>query len=542
MIKFKRNRSESEIYYDKFVNSFYKTGFINEDLFNTKDRDFWKHYVDLMTDCNGSSVFESILIGIQEVPYTEELMQKIVLLHYKDEEIHKTASPVVYANVDITDMRIYRLLFISNPLIGKSTKGFEIVNTINKIKEKFSREFEIFPKVMEFLELQAKVHTYDTQSKSKHKDLIVHDITTVLVPELIEGMYYNINGSLRYPYFTELYHYDKTDINQIRFPYRTKQKAKKDDGSYSKGSKYYKNSAYCDVGYIKNKDGSHDNKRVIYVKFYRKFYNPFLIFDKDEVRQLVDELYRYHLTDSTKELVNNTYEHYLENIDKVRDMFGNRVPNMNIWKPEDTYYDIKSETSEMDQLISSLDEQEIPNDEDTEINTDDINDDVVVDSDKVSTINRQTLSLDTLKSLILGYNGVKYYGLYGHMGETLLRVTDMNKYNNDDMVNTKISPRSQQIIKTISSNPDLFCTNNNTNPLDVFYLLAYKKTLYMDPSKAASITIPMEDRFLSIATEDNPEGDYGVVDSNTVKSDKTSGTQGNISILKLYQNRFEFKY
>ena len=42
MTKFKRNITELEKTYSTWFNSFQFTGFLNERLLNTSDRDFWK--------------------------------------------------------------------------------------------------------------------------------------------------------------------------------------------------------------------------------------------------------------------------------------------------------------------------------------------------------------------------------------------------------------------------------------------------------------------------------------------------------------------
>ena len=42
---------------------FYKTGFVNDDIIKTKDRDFWIYFKDLLSDPNASSIFESVFLN-----------------------------------------------------------------------------------------------------------------------------------------------------------------------------------------------------------------------------------------------------------------------------------------------------------------------------------------------------------------------------------------------------------------------------------------------------------------------------------------------
>ena len=55
MVEFRRQRTKEDILRDKYVNSFYKTGFVNDDIIKTKDRDFWVYFKDLLSDPNASS-------------------------------------------------------------------------------------------------------------------------------------------------------------------------------------------------------------------------------------------------------------------------------------------------------------------------------------------------------------------------------------------------------------------------------------------------------------------------------------------------------
>lgn len=62
MVEFRRQRTKEDILRDKYVNSFYKTEFVNDDIIKTKDRDFWVYFKDLLSDPNASSIFESVFL------------------------------------------------------------------------------------------------------------------------------------------------------------------------------------------------------------------------------------------------------------------------------------------------------------------------------------------------------------------------------------------------------------------------------------------------------------------------------------------------
>ena len=53
MIKFRRELTNQQIREDKFINSFIKTGFVNEDLFSTEDRDMWHALVRTLSSTKG---------------------------------------------------------------------------------------------------------------------------------------------------------------------------------------------------------------------------------------------------------------------------------------------------------------------------------------------------------------------------------------------------------------------------------------------------------------------------------------------------------
>lgn len=63
MIKFRRELTNQQIREDKFINSFIKKGFVNEDLFSTEDRDMWHALVRTLSSTNNLGIYKGILVG-----------------------------------------------------------------------------------------------------------------------------------------------------------------------------------------------------------------------------------------------------------------------------------------------------------------------------------------------------------------------------------------------------------------------------------------------------------------------------------------------
>ena len=97
-----------------------------------------------------------------------------------------------------------------------------------------------------------------------------------------------------------------------------------------------------------------------------------------------------------------------------------------------------------------------------------------------------------------------------------------------------------QLFKTMASNSDIMMTNDNSNPIDVFKMIAYKRKLFDIDTNAntrgtKTSSLKDRDRYRYI------ESNYGIVDSHTVKSPKTSGIQGNVNILQCWADRFLYR-
>lgn len=553
MTVFKRNRSKEDLLKDKYYNSFYKTGFVNDRIIKTKDRDFWVYFKDMLSDPNASSIFESVLVGYQEVPYKESIVQKALLRYYKDDILHRSGDQV-FASTSLTNVRIFRCLFAYSPINFVSpSKGVQIRNTVEKIKNTYSREFTIIPEVLRFFEEQAKIHSYDVNDiTNQDTDLFLKGIVTLLVPILEDGTHYNINGMLRYPYISERYHYSKSQLGQIKLAFRAKY-----------GRTYSKYTAYFDSGYYTDKDGN--QTEIFYIKFFNNYVNPFFAFDKPEIEDLMRELIAYGLEERTLRILQNTYDMYMQNIDAVRDKSANVVPYINIFKQDDSYYlrrdklvdelndmltsdsssDDDEDVSEIDtdiDLVKELSEEEMETIEKEQKKAEE----KLKKTEKRFRVSRQAISIPTIKSLILGFNGKLFYGLYSHLGDNLLKITDINNsgFNgreSNGMISSKQAPKPLQIIMTISSNADLFMTNTDTHPFDVFQMFAYRKYFHerdTNPNrkdKGGKGTIPFEERFLKL------DDGYGLIDSNCTKSETSAGICGWVTTLDLYRKYFEYK-
>lgn len=574
---FKREVTKEDNLLGKVYNSFYKTGFMNEDVYFSKSRDLFPYVLELLTDTNTASVFENIAVAYQEVPYSESILQQLLSREFKDSIIHKH-NIETYVSTNLLNLKFYRFLFIQNPSSIKNDKKMEILNTIKALKENY-KDFTLVDSVMDFLEDQLNIHTFN--NKNTNSNLIhENDLVTLVIPQLIDNRYYNTNGIKRFPYFTEEYLHIKTRLGQLTFLFKTKME--KPSNSDKKKYHYIKKESFFDTGEYVTMNG--EVKNIFYVKILNKFYNPFMFFDIPLVNQLLSELEdEVLLKPIIKEYLKNTYECYIEEYDAVRSVYGNLVPNIIITKENDSYYDDMRERlkklEEMSMQYDKLDEdgdiEETDNDdifdpiecgeEDTDDEYDSSDEHVkdngsytdeieyirnmLKERDKIlenknnknSTfrLSRNALSIKKLKSLIMGFNGEKKFGYYPHLSDLMLKYTDLNdvKISNGIIENPKQFPKSFQIIKMIS-NDELFCTDDSTHPLDWLMPFMYRKTLIQANETGTSTTtdiyIPPQERYLSKA-------EFGLIDPHTKKSESAAGLLSSINPFITIKNRVEVK-
>ena len=557
MNKFIRNRTRLDYLKDKFENSFRKTDFLAEHVFNTPDRDLFRAFLDIISDPNTPYIFSNIAIAYREVPYTEELFQRITL---KEDANNKKNSnkPTdrVYATTIPLDCKFYEIVYIKSPFGNKSGIPHKIIkNTLERLTTEIRPQYIVLEHVVRFLEnllLQPQQDlSVDKDDKTKEKpnphqpkkeepdptaDLfdVKGSPNIVLAPQLVDGKYYDVNGVKAYPFFSEKYHYYKTRLSQIQFNYKVWQ---------SDGSTYTKRIAYFDVGeyqYTDIKTGEIIKRDIFYCKFFYKYYNPFMFFDLYEINDFMADMQNEPLTDEVKRILQNTYDAYVNDYGVGRKDVST-IKSITIYKADDKYFSkTESEDAREDEMESGITDDDKPDPIDLPVEDEKDEEEVESKSKKQQDggVSRKILSLKTVKSLIMGYNGVKFYALYPHLGDILLTMTD-NAYLNAKAGKTHSSQRSTsllqslQVFVTIKSNSDLFTFNTFANPFDFPCLLAYNRTIQYDaPKKQVVIkkTPPVKDRYLSFE-------EYGVLAPNTVKSTETAGIVLNINPFKCYANQ-----
>ena len=521
MIKFMREKSVQKVREDMFINSFAKTGFINEDLFNTEDRDMWHALVRTLSSTNNLGVYKGILTGYRYLPYSEELSQSIIIKDGKNNKLGDK-DRVTYATTEPQMVRYVECIFIYSPsFFAENKKGIEIANTLARLKELEKEGFLIFPHVVKFLENQQKIHFIDKTSSTADEDLFIRGGNPILqVPMLQDNGYYKIHGMVRFPYAGEYHYKNKTVYGQIEMQFLKRNKGK--------GSKVSVQKAYFDSALIYNQDG--EEVKIFYIRIgNRKYYLPFLFFDKNEIDDMIIEFLDMDiLSDEVKDMLINTYEIYLKYLESDTEGLGfNRIPTLKIWKENDSYY-------------------QRPEDKGT------FEDETKEDKKEYVDFgaNKNTISIDILKSLILGYNDYIVMSFYPHMAFHLMnihttkpsyRASESQSDSQMQTISQSDAPRELMISKTIKSHPDLFKTFDNTNFIDVFHYLSYKMSLLetTDEKKTKKSTVSTSnDRYASKRYRN--EFDYGLIDPYTIKSPENTGLQGNISILKFYADHFYF--
>lgn len=538
MIKFKREVTPLEKTYSKWFNSFQYTGFINEKLLATKDRDFWEAMVnDVFTDNYTSSIYEGVLVAYKEIPYSESVIQNSILITKSDDDIYAPTEEV-YASLFPSNVKIYRCLFAISPINSSTARvGSQLYNTLKVLERdnngNFIGEYAGWipvHKVLNFFEAQLKLHSYDVDKLKKEETLLANQPVTIIVPIPERTGYYNINGQDRRPLLGETFYNNTTSLGQTRFIF--KQRARR---IFQKWEAHFTVGVYTKNGY---------NKEIFYIKFFREqFINPLLVFEEYEAEELVKHVLRSGVSDKTRELIINTYECYLLEVDQVRNKFKNKIPTMvkYIQRPDDEGFEKKKQEL-LDARRSSMeysdDMDDIIMDEDLE----EIEGTNTIKTEQPFTVNRNTITVNLLYKLIMGHDQKTYYSFYSHLENELLKITDMSKsgYRGGSKAETSVYPRGMQLFKTMASNSDIMMTNDNSNPIDVFKMIAYKRKLFDIDTNAntrgtKTSSLKDRDRYRYI------ESNYGIVDSHTVKSPKTSGIQGNVNILQCWADRFIYR-
>lgn len=543
MKKFKRQVTEYDKLYTKFINSGQYTGFLNEKLLETKDRDFWTSYMDeVLTDPYTSSQFEGVLIAYKKIPYSAQVMQDAILQNQGDGRVK---AGDVYSAIDPEPFDIYRCIFSMSPVNYTSAKaGAQIYNTL-KLFEKDSsgeikgeyRGYKTVDKVISFFRKQLSTHMFDRDKFVTSDNLLTKNTVDIIVPCLKRG-FYMVGGQDRRPLLGETYYHNMTTIGQQKFIFKQKYK-----NNIKKYTAYFSTGTYTKNDY---------NKKIFYAKFFTEtFINPFLIFEKEEVDSIVRKLLENGLSDKTKEILLNTYECYLREIDWVKTEHKNRVPSIYkyIDREDDADYMKKKAKMFENEEAQDLEDAEFLDDEDDDRPFDSEDTDEVLDDnasygkkEREFTVTRSILTQNTLYKLIMGFEGKVYYSFYPHLENQLLKIADMSKsgFRNEGGSSPTIQPRGLQFYKTVISNSDIMNTNDSHNPIDIFNQIQLKKIVFdVDTSLSAKANkrgqktaIPPSMRYRQLGV------DYGIHDTHTVKSPEASGLQGNASILQVFADHF----
>lgn len=510
-MKFKRNVSYEKHLEDRFVNSFYKTGFINEDIFDRDSRDMWKAFVRILSNSNSSSIFSSLLIAYRKVPYSPELLQKVSVNTEKKltTEGYENKSSEVFADIRLDYYEFYECVFIKSPYMYSYNKRTRecIYNTLKIIKNQFSEANGYTLVESSILALSDSGDQADTTSSEyadPHRDLFIRnnktneiETVTMMVPMLIDDSYYMIDGIRNYPIISEAYHYQTSTYGQKEFIY----KFNIGSNSYKIGLGYF-DSAFLDMG---------DGPEIFYIKTSStRFYNPLMFLNKVEAKELFDDIMaEKYVKPDIKRILENTYEHYLKEIDNVRKENVNTVPNIRVWRHNDSFFGERLEEEFSDEKFV------------------------------VKRFNRRMISKNTIKSLIMGFNNVRYYTFYGHMSDIYLATT--NKIANKKKVrNVEIPsddmPKDKAIYATIRSNKDLCANYDNKNPYDVWARVSYKKHVNLTKDEIKKTN--GENNNIKSGPKDYmrylTEEEYTLIDPTTVKSENTAGI---VSSFTLFNHR-----
>lgn len=547
-MKFKREISKSAHMEDRFMNSFYKTGFINEDVFDRDSKDMWKAFIRLLSNSNSSSVFTSILVAYKEVPYSAKIVQDSMVLSDKKSNKNKTSDGDIFVDIKLDYYKFYECIFAKSPyMYSMNTRSNQCIkNTIDIIKRDFSESNGYTVVESSLLALYDSYSNEADQIDSidMHEDLLVRykdktdtDVNrlVLMVPMLIDDSYYIIDGIRTYPIITEAYHYVTSMYGQKEFICKTNYGKKK-------VTNYSISLGYFDTANLEDKNGP----EIFYIKlFYNKFYNPLMFLNKYEAEDLFNEIMAdSSVTPRNKEILKNTYDHFIS-LDAIRSSTGhdkNMVSNIKVWRENDSFFD-KLETEENKEEPSKSTETRdiddvLDTDDNVSVDNETNNNDASRNNDEIDTtkFNRRMVSKNLVKSLIMGYNNVRYYSFYGHMADIYLMSTNKisnTRQGNSGKIVSNLLPRDKVIYATIRSNKDLCANYDNTNPYDVWARVSYKK--YTNPTvtdldnakkKTSDVSKSNPDDRMRYLTEE----EYTLIDPTTTKSEKTSGIASSFTL------------
>lgn len=531
-MKFKRNIDSNKAMEDAFVNSFYKTGFINDDIFDRDSRDIWKAFIRLLSNSNSSSVFSSILVAYKKLPYSSELVQTNMTetnTRKNRTRGYDDVSNEVFVDVKLDYYEFYECIFANSPYMYPiNVKSKECIsNTIRLIKKHFSEDngyTVVESSILALYDSLNMAFDSDPDTVDMREDLLIRerkgdgrsgDVIRVrmIAPMLIDDSYYVIDGIRTYPVITEAYNYTTSQYGQKEFIYKVNVSGK--NGKSSKGASHYEiKLGYFDTAFLETGSGP----EIFYLKtMSNKFYNPLMFLNKVEANDLVNEILADKLIKpENKRILKNTYKHYLNNIDEIRRENMNLIPNIKVWRDNDSFFDEKIKESYND------------------------------DNFKIMRYNRRMISKNLIKSLIYGFNGVRFYSFYGHMADSYLMSTHKDskasKITRSGTIQIKADmiPKNRQIYATIRSNKELCANYDNKNPYDVWARVSYRKFVTPNKTDLDNMNNNKQQKkqgphgHLRYLTEE----EYTMIDSTTTKSENTSGLVSSFTLFNHCKEAF----
>ena len=332
--------------------------------------------------------------------------------------------------------------------------------------------------------------------------------------------------------------------NQIAFSFKARNSLKKNekDENSRNVTKLQLFEGYFDKGIKKG-----EVKEIFYVTYFRSCFNILYFLKKHEVNELFDLIINDPLIKlDTKNVFYNTYVDYMDNIDSIKEKYGNRIPAIHIKDKAKKVVVSKSidNIMELDDLESDYDvdfDDEVAETCNTILKDDDIEEDVdiieeiedmtsdeEVEKKEEKLTDNNKLDYNLVKSLIYGYNNEFVFSFYGHLKTNLLSIA-MTPNGKRLLLNTKKVPTSPKFLaKTINSSQELFTTNDDCTPFDVFRILSYRRST-LNSAGSGKPWISDDEKYLN-----NENLKY--IDALTSKSE-TSGLTACISYFDVIANR-----
>lgn len=459
MIKWADQRNLSlpdkiDLAYQKAMNH---TGFINEKLIYNPRKDIFKKFLEVLYDAD-LVIFDYVLLGWEFVPLDEMQLMHIEMeqIFLKIKEKFEPREP--YVSINPKNIRVCRMRFLKNPKkVMDKYVDQAISTTIREIKEKniLSDYANINEGLIKFLNTY-KVTCDQVKSDKENMSLLCDD-QYLIIPQLDKGLYYTINGSRRYPLYTEAWHSTKNAVGETSFLYKVKS-GNEDTQAYE--------------GYLAAGIKISNNKKVYYIRHSGRIYNPLTMYEAFTINDsIVPKLSKIN-DPQLLEILNNTIEDYNE--------------YKALHKGDNGIYERKD-------IIPLTNE---------------------IKGDDLRRLRSALIPPEALVDIITGYHqkDIKF-DVYGSVFNALLKAGNSDAKYKSKPGDRYATIRAEKLSTTLVKNNYLTFSNQNTNPLDIFYLLGYKKSL---GGKKTTKSTKEIDRFTNWKT-------YHLVDSISNRSESTIG-------------------